>query len=62
MEKQEDFFKVYSNIPIKVKERRNVVVVIDNQAVSWSLASQEIKNNTKLGQKLLKILKNLEII
>lgn len=57
---KEDFFKVYSNIPLE--ERKNVIVVIDNQPISWSLAFQEIKNETESGAKILKILRELDII
>lgn len=60
LEGAENFFKVYSNVPID--ERKHVVVVLDNQPVSWNLAYQEIKNNTDRGKKILKILKILEII
>ena len=60
MKEKEDFFKIYSNIPIE--ERKNVVVVIDEQPISWSLAYQEIKNETELGEKIFKILKELDII
>ena len=57
---KEDFFKVYANVPIE--ERNNVVVVVEEKPISWNLAYQEIKNNTKLAEKILKILKELEII
>ena len=57
---EEDFFKVYSNIPIE--ERNNAIVVIKNKPISWNLAYQEIKNRTELGQKILKVLKSLDII
>lgn len=60
MDTKEQFFKIYSNIPIA--ERGNVVVVIDEQPISWHLAYQEIKNNSALGEKILKILKALEIL
>jgi hypothetical protein len=60
MAQEEDFFKVYSSIPIE--ERNNVVVVVDEQPISWQLAFQEIKNKTELGGKILKILRELEII
>jgi len=60
MEGDEDFFKTYSNVPLE--ERNNVVVVIDEKPISWNLAYQEIKNKTKIGEKILKILKELEII
>jgi len=57
---KEDFFNVYSNVPLE--ERNHVVAVFDNQPISWALAYQEIKNNTALGQKILKTLKDLGII
>ena len=60
MEGQEEFFKIYSSLPME--ERDKVVVVIEREPVSWNLAYQEIKNNTKNGQKILKMLKALEII
>lgn len=60
MIKEEDFFKIYSNIPLE--ERNNAIVVIKNKPISWNLAYQEIKNKTKLGQEILKILKRLDII
>jgi len=60
MVKEEDFFKIYSSIPIE--ERNNTVVVIEGKPISWVLAYQEIKNKTRLGQKILKILKSLGII
>lgn len=60
MEGAEDFFKVYAGIPIE--ERTNVVAVLDKEPISWSLAFIEIKNGTPNGEKILKILKTLEII
>jgi hypothetical protein len=60
MEGTEDFFKVYSSLPID--ERENVVVVINKEPISWNLAYHEIKNKTKNGEIILKKLKELEII
>ncbi len=60
MNGQEKFFKVYSGLPLD--ERDKVVVFIDEEPISWNLAYQEIKNNTKNGEKILKILKILDII
>ena len=60
IEGAEDFFKVYSELPID--ERKMVVAVIDEEPISWSLAYQEIRNNTERGKKILKILKKLRII
>jgi len=55
-----DFFKVYSVLPLE--ERNNTVVVTDEEPINWHLAFQEIKNKTERGKKILKILKELEII
>ena len=52
MEGAEDFFKVYASLPID--ERENVVVVIGKAPISWNLAYNEIKHNTKNGEKILK--------
>ena len=60
MKGDQDFFKVFSNVPID--ERNNVIVIIDKESISWNLASIEIKNKTKRGEKVLKTLKELEII
>jgi len=60
IEGAEDFFKVYSEVPLD--ERKLVVIVLKGEPISWSLAYQEIKNNTNRGEKILKILKELEII
>ncbi|MDP1694588.1 MAG: hypothetical protein Q8L34_03540 [Candidatus Woesearchaeota archaeon] len=60
MEGTESFFIVYANLPIE--ERDKVVIVIDNEPISWNIAYQEIKNKTKRGEKILNTLKKLEII
>ena len=60
MELKEEFFKIYANLPIE--ERNNVVVVLNKQPISWNIAYLEIKNNTKLGHKILKTLKELNIL
>lgn len=60
MEGNEDFFRVYSGLPIE--ERKMVVVVLDDEPISWNLAKVEIKNNTSRGKKIIEILKKLDII
>jgi len=45
-----------------MKERDNPIVVIDDEPVNWKLAHEEISNETKRGEKILKLLINLEII
>ncbi len=56
----ERFFNVYNGLPLE--ERNNPIVVIDNEPINWKLAYEEISNETKRGEKILKILIDLEII
>ena len=60
MEDEDRFFKVYSQIPLD--ERKLVIVVLDDEPISWNLAYQLIKNGTEKGKEILKLLKKLEII
>ncbi len=54
------FFKVYSNLPMNV--RKEIVLVIDDQPISWAVAYNEIVNKTEVGRKIFKKLIELEII
>lgn len=54
------FFKVYANLPIE--ERKLTVVMVDEEPISWNLAHEEIKNETKRGEKILKSLMELGLI
>lgn len=56
----ERFMKVFSNLPIE--ERNQVVVVIDDQPISWNMAYNEIRHKTELGKKISKKLIELNII
>ncbi len=56
----ERFMKVYSNIPINL--RKEIILVIDDQPITWNVAYLEIKNNTPLGKRILEKLSELEII
>ena len=58
---REKFLKLYSNLPINL--RKEVILVLDDQGpISWEVAYLEIENKTKLGEKILKKLAQLEII
>jgi hypothetical protein len=54
------FFRVYSGLPLE--ERKNTIVIIDQEPISWSLAYEEINNGTEKGKKIIKILKELGIV
>ncbi len=60
MQHTDRFLKVYSNLPMNV--RKEIVLVIDNQPITWSVAYNEITNKTRLGGEILKKLVELEIV
>ena len=56
----ERFMKVYSNLPINV--RKEIVIVIDDQPISWEVAYKEIIGDTELGKKIVEKLVELDVI
>ncbi|MFH1306838.1 MAG: hypothetical protein ABIH83_04270 [Candidatus Micrarchaeota archaeon] len=54
------FLKLYSNLP--VAERAHVVLVLENEPISWEVARNEIIHKTKRAAKILKKLQELKII
>jgi len=60
MELREIFLKAYYNLPLKL--RTELIVVIDEQPITWNVAYIEVHRNTEKGKKILKILRDLEII
>lgn len=60
MTSYEKFITVFNNLPIG--ERRQVVVFVDNNPITWALAYEQIRFKTELGEKILKKLIKLKII
>lgn len=54
------FLKIYANLPIE--ERSQVVVVIDDEPISWEVSRNEIVHSTPRGKAILSKLKKLDII
>ncbi len=54
------FLKVYANIPMNL--RREIILVINDEPITWNTAYVEIKNKTKLGRKILLKLIELNFI
>jgi hypothetical protein len=54
------FLKAYSNLP--EDEQDQVIVIIDSKTYTWNRAYDEVKNETALGEKILKRLHELEIL
>jgi len=61
MENKDSFLKVYSNLPINL--RNEVILVLsDKGPITWNVAFLEINNETELGKIILKELIELKII
>jgi hypothetical protein len=59
-ELKERFFQVYANVPLQLRDQ--VVVVLDDQPVSWKAAFIEVRADSKNGTRILETLAKLEII
>jgi len=57
---KEKFLVVYSNLPLNV--RKEIVLVINNEPITWNVAYLEISGNALLGKEILKKLEELKII
>lgn len=60
MSKKEKFYKVYSNLPLNL--RGEVVVIIDDEPITWKVAKLEIDNDTKQSKIILDKLEKFNII
>lgn len=60
MSKKEKFYKVYSNLPLNIRDE--IVLVVENEPITWKVAKLEIDNDTKLGNIILEKLESLKII
>jgi len=61
MENKDSFLKVYSNLPINL--RNEVILVLsDKGPIIWNVAFLEINHETELGEIILKKLMELKII
>lgn len=54
------FVKVYNSLPLA--ERDMACVVINDEAITWRLAYEEIKKKTELGQRIQAQLESLNLI
>ncbi len=61
MDKKAQFYKTYANIPLGL--RNEIVVVIgDNEPLSWNAAKIEIDNNTDKVTEILDKLDRVELL
>ena len=60
MDKKTRFLKIFANLPLGSREE--IVVVIDNQPLTWNVARLEIENDTQKGKEILEILIQMKIL
>jgi len=58
--RKEKFLKVYANIPLGV--RQEVILVNDDQPLSWDTVYIEVVNDTPLSKIFLEKLEKLDLI
>lgn len=61
MENKDSFLKVYSNLPINLRNKV-ILVLSDKGPITWNVAFLEINSETELGKVILKKLMELKII
>lgn len=60
MDLKTKFFQIYANLPLGV--RNEIVVVVDNEPLSWNVAKLEVEQDTPKGKEILQILSDLKIL
>ncbi len=60
MDKKQRFYQVYNNLPLNLREE--VVIIVNNEPITWKVAKLEIDENTKIGEEILDKLELLKII
>jgi len=59
-DKKTQFLKSYWSVPLE--SRGEVLVVIDDEPLSWKAAKLEVDEDTAKGQQILQILTKLKIL
>ncbi len=60
MNEKEKFLQIYANLPLN--SRSEIVVVVDDEPLTWNAAKLEIENDTKKGEEILEKLVMLGIL
>ncbi len=59
-ENREKFLRAYANLPLNT--RKEIILVFEEQPITWEVAYLEVKNNTPNSEVILKKLEELRII
>ena len=54
------FLKTFSRVPIEL--RNEIVAILDNETITWSVANIEVKGKSKKGYIILELMDNLGLI
>jgi len=57
---RERFLKIYADIPLSL--RKEIILVLENEPISWNVAFVEVTNKTHKSTIILKKLNELRII
>lgn len=60
MDLKERFYKAYNNLPLGLREE--IILVINDESITWKVARLEVDNNTNLSKEILEKLAALQII
>ena len=54
------FTRVYSSLPLA--EKKLTIVILDGYPFSWNVVYNEVEHNTKMGERMINKLIEMEII
>ena len=57
---REKFLRAFANLPLNT--RKEIILVLEKQPITWEVAYFEIKNNTPMSEKILQKLEELGLI
>ena len=60
MDKKARFYQIYANIPLAARDE--IIVVIDDEPLTWRAVRLEVDNNTNKSKEILEKLVELEIL
>ena len=60
MDLKQRFYQVYNNLPLGIRDE--VVLVINDESITWKVARLEIDNDTPLSREILERLEELKFI
>ena len=58
--KKAEFLKLFANVPLQL--RQEIIAVVDDESLSWSVAAVEIKRDTQKALIILEYLKKIGLI